>query len=136
MMVIKRAAAFIFLVSAILGASQTAAQKAHGFNKGARNERGSNLTQILGRPTDRSVAINVLAPRDIECFIEYGESLGQYTAKTAATRLQNTSQEVADFAIYRLIVCGPWLLLLLLIGYPLWRGYQRFKPQLPWRRSR
>ena len=53
------------------------------------------------------------------------------TAQTAATRLQNTSQDIADFTIYRVILCGPWLLLVLLIGYPLWRGYRRLNPTLP-----
>ena len=84
MIMTKRHAAFIFLVGAVLGAGQTVAQKkARPLNQVARNERGSGMTQILGRPTDRSIAINVLAPRDIEYFVEYGESPGQYTAKTA-----------------------------------------------------
>lgn len=47
------------------------------------------------------------------------------TAQLAAVRLQDNVQGTADFAIYRGIVCGPWLLLLLLIGYPLWRLVRR-----------
>jgi hypothetical protein len=41
------------------------------------------MTQILGRPTDRSITVNVLASSDIESFVEYGVSPGKYTAKTA-----------------------------------------------------
>jgi len=61
MMMTKRLAAFIFLAVAVLGASLTAGQKARRLNTGAQNERGSGVTQILGRPTDRSIAMNVLA---------------------------------------------------------------------------
>lgn len=47
------------------------------------------------------------------------------TAETARVRLQNTAQDVADFTIFRAIVCGPWLLLLLLVGSPAWLVYRR-----------
>jgi hypothetical protein len=47
------------------------------------------------------------------------------TAQLAAVRLQDNVQDTADFAIYRGIICGPWLLLLLLIAYPLWRLVRR-----------
>lgn len=50
----------------------------------AQSEPDSGMTQILGRPTDRSIAVSVLAPNDIESYAEYGISPGQYTAKTAA----------------------------------------------------
>ncbi|MCP4425292.1 MAG: DUF4349 domain-containing protein, partial [Chloroflexi bacterium] len=43
------------------------------------------------------------------------------TAETARVQLQNTAQNTADFAIYNSIVCGPWLLLLLLLGLPIAR---------------
>lgn len=39
------------------------------------------------------------------------------TAETAVVQLQNTTQNVADFVIYFGILCGPWLLLLLLLVY-------------------
>jgi hypothetical protein len=39
------------------------------------------------------------------------------TARVAAIQLQETAQETADFTIYNAIVWGPWLLLLLLVGY-------------------
>jgi hypothetical protein len=40
-------------------------------------------------------------------------------------RLQDTAQHTADFTIYNSIVCGPWLLLFLLIGFPTWRLARR-----------
>lgn len=46
------------------------------------------------------------------------------TAKTAGVRLQNTAQDAADFAIYRTIVCGPWLALLAMVGLPVWLFYR------------
>ena len=56
------------------------------------------------------------------------------TAETARVQLQNTAQDAADFTIYNSIVCGPWLLLLLLLGLPVariaWRLRQK-RSQLP-----
>lgn len=46
------------------------------------------MTQILGRPTDRSITLSVLAPEDIESFVEYGAAAKRYTAKTAVTKSQ------------------------------------------------
>ncbi len=43
------------------------------------------------------------------------------TAETAVTLLQNNAQDTADFFIYNTIVCGPWLVLLALVGLPLGR---------------
>lgn len=47
------------------------------------------------------------------------------TAQLATVRLTETSQIVADIAVYRLITCTPWLLLLALAGYPIWRISRR-----------
>ena len=49
------------------------------------------------------------------------------TAVVAAVQLQDTAQSTADFLIFNGIVCGPWLLLLLLFGYPSWRLAQRWQ---------
>jgi Calcineurin-like phosphoesterase len=46
----------------------------------------SQLTQVLGRPTDRSIALNVLAPNDIEAYVEYGLRPGAYAAKSALVK--------------------------------------------------
>lgn len=47
------------------------------------------------------------------------------TVQVAAVQLQDTAQETADFALYNSIVCGPWLLLFLLVGLPGWRLARR-----------
>jgi len=47
------------------------------------------------------------------------------TVQVAAVQLQDTAQNTADAAIYNSIVCGPWLLLFLLIGLPGWRLARR-----------
>lgn len=39
------------------------------------------------------------------------------TAQTAVVQLQNTAQSVADFTIFYGILCGPWLLLLLIFAW-------------------
>ncbi len=41
------------------------------------------------------------------------------TAQVAVVQLQDTAQETADIVLYRLIVCGPWLLIL---GFFFWLG--------------
>lgn len=39
------------------------------------------------------------------------------TAQTAVVQLQNTAQAVADYTIFYGIICGPWLLLLLIFAW-------------------
>ncbi|MEI6669472.1 MAG: hypothetical protein WCP29_15080 [Acidobacteriota bacterium] len=39
-------------------------------------------TQVLGRPTDRSIVLSVMVPTDVEAYVEYGTRPGAYTAKT------------------------------------------------------
>lgn len=43
----------------------------------------NTMSQILGRPTDRSITLSVLAPNDIEAYVQYGTKQGAYPAKTA-----------------------------------------------------
>lgn len=56
------------------------------------------------------------------------------TAKLATVRAQENAQAVADFAIFRGITWGPWLLLFGLFGVIFWRLNRRFgakvEPQL------
>lgn len=47
------------------------------------------------------------------------------TAVTALVDLENTSTSVADFAIYNGIACGPWLLLISIVGFVFWRILRR-----------
>jgi hypothetical protein len=54
----------------------------------AAQPRRDEMNQILGRPTDRSVTLSVLAPNDLEAFLEYGVKSGVYTEKTPAARIQ------------------------------------------------
>lgn len=41
-------------------------------------------TEILGRPTDRSVAVNVVPAQELEIYYEYGTAAETYTARTPA----------------------------------------------------
>ena len=54
------------------------------------------------------------------------------TAVVASVQFQETAQNTADFFIFNGIVCGPWLLLLLLIGYPGWRLARRWQILTRW----
>jgi hypothetical protein len=56
------------------------------------------------------------------------------TVQVAAVQLQDTFQNIADAVIYGGIFCGPWLLLLALIGVPLWLIARRRGVRAPWRR--
>ena len=40
--------------------------------------------ELLGRPTNNSVTVNVAADRDLEFYFEYGTASAAYTAQTAA----------------------------------------------------
>ena len=44
----------------------------------------TTLTQVLGRPTDHSITLSVLAPDDMDAYIEYGVKAGSYPSKVAA----------------------------------------------------
>jgi Calcineurin-like phosphoesterase len=46
----------------------------------------AELTQVLGRPTDHSIAVNVLDPKDVEAYVEFGTVEGKYSGKTAAQK--------------------------------------------------
>jgi uncharacterized membrane protein YgcG len=52
----------------------------------ARNQGDATwgMTQVLGRPTDRSITLSVLGPSSIEAYVEYGTRPGEYRAKTDA----------------------------------------------------
>ncbi len=54
------------------------------------------------------------------------------TAVVAAVQLQDTAQNTADFFIFNGIVCGPWLLFLLLVAFPSWRLAQRWQLLARW----
>lgn len=49
------------------------------------------------------------------------------TARDASDRLAHTSQGLADFFIYRMIVSGPWLVFLGLLGMVGWRAFRRWE---------
>jgi len=49
----------------------------------------ATMTQILGRPTDHSITVSVLASKDLEAFFEYGVKPGTYTGKTGVTKSQS-----------------------------------------------
>lgn len=46
------------------------------------------LDVILGRPTDRSVVVSVLAYEDIDCYLDYSQSKDKPTEKTKTQRLK------------------------------------------------
>ena len=41
-------------------------------------------TELLGRPTDHSITLNVVADAGIEAYVEYGTAPGSYTNKSVA----------------------------------------------------
>ena len=44
-------------------------------------------TEITGRPTDKSITINIVSAVDMQIFIAYGTTSGNYTAKTVPVTL-------------------------------------------------
>jgi hypothetical protein len=46
------------------------------------NAGAPGLTQVLGRPADRSITLSVLSPVDLEAYVEFGTKAGEYTTKT------------------------------------------------------
>mgnify|MGYP006281248997 CR=1 FL=1 len=54
------------------------------------------ITQVLGRPTDTSIALSVLASQPITTFVEYGTSKTRYTGKTSQLQTAPSSPVVFD----------------------------------------
>ncbi len=46
------------------------------------------MNQVLGRPTNSSISVSVLAPNDMEVYAEYGVAPGNYTGKTSITNVK------------------------------------------------
>jgi hypothetical protein len=46
-------------------------------------------SELLGRPTDKSITINIMAPTGMEAFFEYGIASGIYTANTSTSKSLN-----------------------------------------------
>ena len=44
------------------------------------------FTQVLGRPTDHSITVNVLAPNAVDAYVEYSAQAGVHTEKTAVVK--------------------------------------------------
>ena len=42
--------------------------------------------ELLGRPTDKSVTVNVAARKNVDAYFEYGTKAGSYTGKTEAVK--------------------------------------------------
>jgi len=73
------AAALVTAVTCLSAAPSVAPQR------GARAAGSADMamTLVLGRPTDRAIALSVLAAGPIEAFVEFGTAAGQCTGKTA-----------------------------------------------------
>ena len=54
------------------------------------------ITQVLGRPTDTSIAVSVLSSQPITTFVEYGTSKTRYTGKTEQLQTAPSSPAVFD----------------------------------------
>ncbi len=54
------------------------------------------ITQVLGRPTNTSIAVSVLASQPITTYVEYGTSKTRYTGKTAQLQTAPNSPAVFD----------------------------------------
>jgi Calcineurin-like phosphoesterase len=66
------------LWASLYGASQAQNDSTAGTNVSA-------VTQVLSRPTDHSIGVNILAPTELEAYVEYGTAPGKYSGKTDLT---------------------------------------------------
>lgn len=75
------------IVCALAVIATLSAQGRGGRQGGRRNDAAQEapFSAILGRPTDQSIALSVLAPSAIDAFVEYGTTTGTYGGKTAVT---------------------------------------------------
>lgn len=53
------------------------------------NQQAQTMTEILGRPTDKSITINVLFDTVVEVYFEYGTSKGTYPNSTSTVKSES-----------------------------------------------
>lgn len=68
-------------------AKQQGAAKQQGVEEPAAFLARESLSAVLGRPTDKSIALNLLSKSDIYAYLEYGASASSYGAKTEEIKL-------------------------------------------------
>ncbi len=73
----------ILLIVGVLGAFDIAAFSSKGEPS---NEVTFLATELLGRPTDRAVTVNMLAEQALEVYFEYGTEPSVYTNKTTVAQ--------------------------------------------------
>jgi sugar lactone lactonase YvrE len=56
------------------------------------------LTELLGRPTNNSVTLNMLAEEDLDAYIEYGTQTGIYSGQTTINSFNADSPIVIEIA--------------------------------------
>ncbi len=77
-----------FVVLVVLAIAASPAEPRGGRGRRAWRRRPEPvMTQILGRPTERSATLSVHTPRALDAFVEYGAGAGKLTAKTKVTRI-------------------------------------------------
>jgi len=54
------------------------------------------ITQVLGRPTDTSIALSVSSSQPITTFVEYGTSKTRYTSKTTQSQISPSAPTVFE----------------------------------------
>lgn len=54
------------------------------------------ITQVLGRPTNSSIAVSVLSSQPISTFVEYGTSKSRYSSKTSQLQTDPSTPAVFD----------------------------------------
>lgn len=77
----RRAALSLLLVAAVATVAL-----AQGRRRGPNEDPIREVNVVLGRPTDRSLAVSVLSPTAVEAFVEYGPGEGDLRGKTAVVR--------------------------------------------------
>jgi hypothetical protein len=58
-------------------------------------------SELLGRPTDKSITVNIIAPAGMEAYIEYGTSTSNYTKQSAT--LKSLSGEPIEIILTNLL---------------------------------
>jgi hypothetical protein len=76
--------AALVLAAVLASSARSAAPSPRpGFPR-AGDDSAAGRTVVLGRPTDRSMAANVLSDQSVEAYVEYGQASGTYGQSTAA----------------------------------------------------
>ena len=90
----------VLVLASTVSCTEEVARGQGGRDRNSEYGPAESLSQILGRPTGDSVTLSVLSASDLEAYVEFGDTEGNYSRKTGT--LRSNAGSPSEFEIERL----------------------------------